>query len=64
MFRVKIDDFLDEVALNIEDYSFTSKKYKANPEVVFVIGDEKVKAYKSAANEAAPSGGATEAPTT
>lgn len=52
--QTEIDDFLDEVALNIEDYSFTSKKYKADPKVVFVIGDEKVKAYRSAAGDAMP----------
>jgi type IV pilus assembly protein PilA len=53
----EIKAYLAEVALNVEDYAFTSKKYKADPLVVFVIGDEKVKVYRSAANEKAPAAG-------
>ena len=40
--------FLTEVASNVDDYAFTSKTYKADPKVVFVIGDERVKVYRSA----------------
>lgn len=52
-----ITGFLDEVSKNVDDYAFTSKDYKADPKVVFVIGDEKVKVYRSAANETAPANG-------
>ena len=57
--QTEIDDFLDEVALNIEDrenvddYVFTSKTYKANPKVVFTIKDERVKVFRAAVDKAA-----------
>lgn len=53
----EITEFLKEVSKNVDDYAFTSKDYKKDPKVVFVIGDEKVKAYRSAADETAPANG-------
>lgn len=47
-------NFLAEVASNIDDYAFTSKAYKADPKVVYVIGSERVKVYRSAAKESVP----------
>ena len=59
-----VKNFLDEVSKNVDDYSFTSKEYKADPLVVFVIGDEKVKVYRSAADETVPAGAPGTATTT
>ena len=53
-----ITGFLTEVSANVDDYAFTSKDYKADPEVIFVIGDEKVKVYKMAVGDTLPSGAA------
>lgn len=46
-----IEAFLKDVASNVEDYSFTSKTYKANDKVTFVIKDESVKVYRDARSE-------------
>ncbi len=52
--QTELTNYLTEVAANVEDFTFTSKTYKADDEVTFVIADEKVKVYRHAKNETAP----------
>jgi type IV pilus assembly protein PilA len=52
----ELTSFLTEVSTNVDDYAFTSKDYKANPLVVYVIESEKVKVYRAAASETVPAG--------
>ena len=59
-----VTEFLKEVSANVDDYAFTSKDYKADPLVVYVISTEKVKVYRSAANETVPAGAPGAATTT
>lgn len=50
----ELEAYLKEVAANVEDFTFTSKTYKADDEVTFVIADEKVKVYRHAKGEEVP----------
>ena len=59
-----VTNFLKEVSENVDDYAFTSKDYKANPLVVYVIETEKVKVYRAAAKETVPAGAPGAATTT
>lgn len=62
-----ITAFLTAVSADVDDWTFTSKAYKAKPSVTFVIHDQKVTVYREAEGESAPggaAGGATEAATT
>lgn len=68
-----ITAFLTAVSADVDDWTFTSKAYKAKPSVTYVIHDQKVTVYREAEGEAAPgaaggattaAGGATEAATT
>jgi type IV pilus assembly protein PilA len=51
-----VTKFLAEVSTNVDDYDFTSKDYKADPKVVYVIENERVKVYRAAAKETVPAG--------
>lgn len=59
-----ITNFLTAVSKDIEDWTFTSKDYKANPKVTFVIHEQKVTVYRDAENETVPGGAAGGATTT
>lgn len=58
-----IKAFLTAVSADVDDWTFTSKAYKAKPSVTFVIHDQKVTVYREAEGESAPgaAGGATTA---
>ena len=54
--------FLTAVSADVDDWTFTSKAYKAKPSVTYVIKDQKVTAYRDAEGETTPgaaAGGAT-----
>ena len=54
--------FLTAVKADVDDWTFTSKAYKAKPSVTYVIKDQKVTVYRDAEGESAPgaaAGGAT-----
>lgn len=53
-----ITNFLSAVSKDIEDWTFTSKDYKANPKVTFVIHEQKVTVYRDAENETVSGGAA------
>ena len=59
-----ITNFLSAVSKDIEDWTFTSKDYKANPKVTFVIHEQKVTVYRDAENETVAGGAAGGATTT
>lgn len=59
-----ITNFLSAVSKDIEDWTFTSKDYKADPKVTFVIHEQKVTVYRNAENETVPGGAAGGATTT
>ena len=46
--------FLETVASEVDDYAFTSKIYIANPKVIYVIENERVKVYRAALGEIPP----------
>ena len=57
-----ITAFLKAVSADVDDWTFTSKAYKAKPSVTYVIKDQKVTVYRDAEGETAPgaaAGGAT-----
>ena len=57
-----ITAFLTAVSADVDDWTFTSKAYKAKPSVTYVIKDQKVTVYREAEGETAPgaaAGGAT-----
>ena len=53
--------FLAAVSSDVKDWTFTSKDYKANPTVTFVIKDQMVTTYSGALGESAPAAGTTAA---
>ena len=63
-----VTNFLTAVNADVENWTFTSKAYKAKDKVTFVIKDQKVTVYREAENETAPGaaagGSTTVAPTT
>lgn len=59
-----IANFLTAVSKDIEDWTFTSKDYKADPKVTFVIHEQKVTVYRNAENETVPGGAAATTTTT
>lgn len=59
-----IENFLTAVSKDIEDWTFTSKDYKADPKVTFVIHEQKVTVYRDAEKETVPGGAAGGATTT
>lgn len=58
-----ISDFLTAVSADVDDWTFTSKAYKAKPMVTFVIHDQKVTVYRDAEGETTPAAGSGTATT-
>lgn len=58
-----LDKFLTAVNADVENWTFTSKAYKAAPKVTYVIKDQKVTAYRDAEKETAPGAGSGDATT-
>lgn len=54
----EVKTFLTAVSADVKDWEFTSKAYKADDQVTFVISGQMVTAYREAENESVP-GGAT-----
>lgn len=54
----EVKTFLTAVSADVKDWKFTSKAYKKDDEVTFVISGQMVTAYREAENESVP-GGAT-----
>lgn len=63
----EVKTFLTAVSADVKDWKFTSKAYKAEDKVTFVIKDQMVTVYREAEDESVPggaAGGATTEPTT
>lgn len=63
----EVKTFLTAVSADVKDWKFTSKAYKADDEVTFVISGQMVTVYREAENESVSggaAGGATSEPTT
>lgn len=61
----EVKTFLKAVSADVKDWKFTSKAYKADDEVTFVISGQMVTVYREAEDESVPgAGGAAEATTT
>lgn len=57
----EVKTFLTAVSADVKDWKFTSKAYKADDEVTFVISGQMVTVYREAEGESAPgAGGADE----
>lgn len=61
---VEVKTFLTAVSADVKDWKFTSKAYKADDEVTFVISGQMVTAYREAEGESAPDAGGAGATTT
>lgn len=59
-----VEKFLKSVSEDVEDWTFTSKAYKKDDMVTFVIKDQKVTVYREAEGETVPGGAAGGATTT
>lgn len=65
--EAEVKTFLTAVSADVKDWKFTSKAYKADDQVTFVISGQMVTVYRQAEDESVPSdgaGGATTEPTT
>ena len=63
----EVKTFLTAVSADVKDWKFTSKAYKADDQVTFVISGQMVTVYREAEDESVPggaAGGATTEPTT
>lgn len=63
----EVKTFLTAVSADVKDWKFTSKAYKADDQVTFVISGQMVTVYREAEDESVPGGaegGATTEPTT
>ena len=61
----EVKTFLKAVSADVKDWKFTSKAYKADDEVTFVISGQMVTVYREAEDETVPvAGGAAAATTT
>lgn len=60
----EVKTFLTAVSADVKDWKFTSKAYKADDEVTFVISGQMVTVYREAEGESAPGAGGTGAETT
>lgn len=58
----EVKTFLTAVSADVKDWKFTSKAYKADDQVTFVISGQMVTVYREAEDESVP-GGAGEATT-
>lgn len=54
----EVKTFLTAVSADVKDWKFTSKAYKADDQVTFVISGQMVTVYREAEDESVPSGGA------
>lgn len=54
----EVKTFLTAVSADVKDWKFTSKAYKADDEVTFVISGQMVTVYREAENESVPGGAA------
>lgn len=57
----EVKTFLTAVSADVKDWKFTSKAYKADDEVTFVISGQMVTVYREAEDESVPGGAAGEA---
>lgn len=63
----EVETFLTAVSADVKDWKFTSKAYKADDQVTFVISGQMVTVYREAEDESVSgsgAGGATTEPTT
>lgn len=60
----EVKTFLTAVSADVKDWKFTSKAYKADDEVTFVISGQMVTVYREAEGESAPGAGGADATTT
>ena len=60
----EVKTFLKAVSADVKDWKFTSKAYKADDEVTFVISGQMVTVYREAEGESAPGAGGAGATTT
>lgn len=60
----EVETFLKAVSADVKDWKFTSKAYKADDEVTFVISGQMVTVYREAEGESAPGAGGAGATTT
>lgn len=60
----EVKTFLTAVSADVKDWKFTSKAYKADDEVTFVISGQMVTVYREAEGESAPGAGGTGETTT
>lgn len=60
----EVKTFLTAVSADVKDWKFTSKAYKADDEVTFVISGQMVTVYREAEGESAPGAGGEGATTT
>lgn len=61
--KPEVKTFLTAVSADVKDWKFTSKAYKADDEVTFVISGQMVTVYREAEGESAPGAGGTGATT-
>lgn len=54
----EVKTFLTAVSADVKDWKFTSKAYKADDQVTFVISGQMVTVYREAEGESVPDGGA------
>lgn len=54
----EVKTFLTAVSADVKDWKFTSKAYKADDEVTFVISGQMVTVYREAEDESVPGGAA------
>jgi general secretion pathway protein G len=57
----EVKTFLTAVSADVKDWKFTSKAYKADDEVTFVISGQMVTVYREAEGESAPGAGGADA---
>lgn len=60
----EVKTFLKAVSADVKDWKFTSKAYKADDEVTFVISGQMVTVYREAEDESVPGAGGAAATTT
>lgn len=60
----EVKTFLKAVSADVKDWKFTSKAYKADDQVTFVISGQMVTVYREAEDESVPGAGGADAPTT
>lgn len=60
----EVETFLTAVSADVKDWEFTSKAYKVDDEVTFVISGQMVTVYREAEGETTPGAGGAGATTT